>query len=89
MTFLPCFVEDDESNIVYTDIAGLFDTAGNLLELTNIFINRKVFQNADKVRFMFVITLPQIFEGRGMGVIEFIQAVQSICSGNVSLMYSP
>ena len=59
-TFMPGFVADGDgkNDLVYSDIAGLFDTSGILIELVNVFINRKVFCNARKVKFIFALTLP-------------------------------
>ena len=66
MTFLPHFKQrDDQSSVLYADIAGLMDTGGDLLEYINCFVNKKLFNMADKVRFLFPMTFDSIKEERG------------------------
>ena len=65
MTFLPHFVTDEEAGIVYADIAGLNDTNGEFIELLNCFINRKIFLQAENVRFIMALTETQIKENKG------------------------
>lgn len=56
MTFLPHFVLDKETEVVYADIAGLNDTNGEFVELLNCFINRKMFLMAKSVKFIMALT---------------------------------
>jgi hypothetical protein len=65
MTFLPHFAFDQESGVVYADIAGLNDTNGEFVELLNCFINRKMFLQAQNVKFIMVLTETQIKENKG------------------------
>lgn len=57
MTFLPHFRKKSaDSDTLYADIAGLMDTGGDLLEYINCFVNKKLFNMAKRVRFLFPIT---------------------------------
>ena len=51
--------------MLYADIAGLMDTGGDLLEYINCFVNKKLFNIADKVKFLFPITFDSLKEERG------------------------
>lgn len=57
-TFLPCFVYDPNSGLLFADVAGLFDTSGDFVELINVFVIRKILSNCRKVRFIFALTRP-------------------------------
>lgn len=57
-TFLPCFVNDQKCGLLFADVAGLFDTSGDFIELINVFVNRKILSNSKKVRFIFALTKP-------------------------------
>jgi len=43
MTYLPHFIHDGKSEIVYCDVAGLFDTNGPLMEYINMFMIKAIF----------------------------------------------
>ena len=71
MTFLPHFkCRDESSQIMYADIAGLMDTGGDLLEYINCFVNKKLFNMANKVKFLFPITFDSLKEERGGQIIR-------------------
>jgi len=76
MTFLPHFRQrDDSSSVLYADIAGLMDTGGDLLEYINCFVNKKLFNMADKVRFLFPMTFDSIKEERGGQIIKQVKVL--------------
>ena len=80
MTFLPHFRKKSaDSDTLYADIAGLMDTGGDLLEYINCFVNKKLFNMAKRVRFLFPITQDSIKEARGREVIKQVQILQNIC----------
>jgi len=79
MTFLPLFQKDLETGIVFTDVAGLLDTKGEMIEFINSFIMRKMFSRAKTVRFLAPITVPQIQEGRGTPARQQVKLLQQIC----------
>ena len=64
-TFLPQFINDDVKGVVYADIAGLQDTGGPLVEFTNCFLNKILFQLVKRIKILVPITSVQIVEGRG------------------------
>ena len=79
MTFLPHFSQrvapasgeaearaaGEAAKVLYADIAGLMDTGGDLLEYINCFVNKKLFNVASRVRFLFPMTFDSIKEERG------------------------
>lgn len=67
-TFWPNFIQDQNSKIIFGDIAGLEDTSGQTIELLNVLTNKLIFNQAVHLRFLVPLTLPQILESRGTGV---------------------
>lgn len=55
-TFLPHFINDEVNGVVYADIAGLQDTGGPLVEFTNCFLNKILFQMVKKIKILVPIT---------------------------------
>lgn len=80
-TFVPEFVLDDSSGLVYTDTAGLNDSSGKLVELVLVLLMRRLFQQAKTVRFIVTFTHNQITTSRGAETQKLLQIVQSICAG--------
>lgn len=67
-TFLPQFIQDEHSDFVFGDLAGLHDTNGDMVELVLLLLNRKIFQNARTVRFLITISLVQMESNRGTDI---------------------
>ena len=55
-TFLPKFIYDYQNDVHFGDIAGLQDTNGPLIDFINSFLVKKIFQVANSVRFLYVMT---------------------------------
>ena len=70
MTFIPHFFKPDDQNLIYSDIAGLMDTAGELIEFVNCFINKKICNLAHKVKFLVAFTSAQMNECRGQPIVD-------------------
>lgn len=85
-TFFPTQIRDPNSNLFYTDIAGLHDTGGQLMEYINQFINKKIFNLAKKVRILIPMTIQQIYDSRGQVVREQVEIVLGIFRGNIDKM---
>ena len=49
---MPHFQIDKERDVMFTDIAGLNDADGELIDLINCFVNKKIFNIASKVKFL-------------------------------------
>lgn len=64
-TFIPNIFFDAKTGITYTDVAGLNDTSGELIEIVNNFVVKFIFKMAKQVRFIIPITHGQIKESRG------------------------
>lgn len=71
-------VDDD---FIWTDIAGLLDSGGDLISFINSFVNKKLFSIAHEVKFIIPITLDQIRDSRGQKVRDQIQVIQNVCHG--------
>lgn len=56
MTFLPDFEEEQDTKYLFGDLAGFFDTGGSLIDLVNCFITKKIFQKANAVKLILVLT---------------------------------
>lgn len=78
---MPHFHYDSDSGLMYTDIAGLNDSSGDLVDLINRLIIKGIFKKSKSVKFMVTITHVSMKEGRGQGVRENFQAIEAICYG--------
>jgi len=85
-TFLPQIHFDKSAGIVYTDIAGLHDTGGDLIELINSFVNKQIFIRAASIRIILPMTKAQIFESRGKGARELIKIIGTMCQSSLDEM---
>lgn len=79
-TFLPKFLYDYQNDVYFGDIAGLQDTSGPLIDFINSFLVKKIFQLANSVRFLYVMTKKQMKEMRGMQIRQQIRVLQAMCS---------
>ena len=50
---------------MFADVAGLEDAAGELIEVDNSLILKRIFMNAKTVRFLIPISVVSITDGRG------------------------
>ena len=64
-TFLPNFQKDPESGLVFTDVAGFQDTSGELVEVINSLIIKRIFMKAESLRFVVPLTYNTIKDERG------------------------
>jgi ABC-type dipeptide/oligopeptide/nickel transport system ATPase component len=85
-TFLPKFLYDRDNDILYGDIAGLQDTSGPLVDFINSFLVKKIFQLAQSVRFLFVLTKKQLKDMRGMQIRQQIRVLQGMCA-SINIKY--
>ena len=65
---------------MYSDIAGLWDTAGDFIDYVNCFMNKQVFNIAKKVKFIVPMTKAQTEDCRGQAIIQQIEVILNICS---------
>jgi hypothetical protein len=82
MTFLPHFQFDDKSDTVFADIAGLHDTGGELIDLVNCFVNKKIFNLAAKVKFIVPFTPMNISDARGKSIMDHVETIMALCDSN-------
>lgn len=68
---------------MFTDVAGLLDSKGDLMDFLDCFLMRKILQGAATVRFLVPLTLPQIQEGRGTTARQLVKLLQQICSSTL------
>lgn len=83
MTFLPDFEEEQDTKYLFGDLAGFFDTGGSLIDLVNCFITKKIFQKANTVKLILVLTATQIEQNRGQAVKDTLRVIQNICKGDL------
>ena len=81
-TFLPTWFIDELSKITYTDVAGRNDTRGELMEIINLLLIKKVFNMAKKVRLLVIFPKGEIDNARGGVVREQMEIVLKIIQGN-------
>lgn len=62
--------DDPQTGLTYVDVAGLLDTAGDMVQLVNSFVIKEIFRRAKTVRFLIPVTKSQISESRGAAVRE-------------------
>ena len=70
--------------MIYSDIAGLMDTAGDLIEFVNCFMNKKIFNQAKRIKFIVPITKAQMKEVRGGPIVQQIEIILNLCSRSYS-----
>ena len=80
-TFIPHFYYDKDASLLFTDIAGLNDSSGDLVDIINRLITKCIFKQSKSVKFIIAVTHVSMKEGRGANVREQFHAVQSICYG--------
>jgi len=69
-TFMPHFYHDSDSGLVFTDIAGLNDSSGDLVDIINRLITKSIFKQSKSVKFIIAVTHVSMKEGRGQNVRE-------------------
>ena len=79
---MPHFQIDKERDVMFTDIAGLNDADGELIDLINCFVNKKIFNIASKVKFVIPFSHGQITEARGKGIMEHVETVMALCENS-------
>jgi len=67
---------------MFTDIAGLNDADGELIDLINCFVNKKIFNIASKVKFLIPFSYSQIIEAKGKSVMEHVETVMALCENS-------
>ena len=80
MTFIPHFYKPEDQDSTYSDIAGLLDTSGDLFDYVNCFMNKRIFNQAKKVKFIVPMTRSQLDDARGGAIIKQIEIILNICS---------
>ena len=64
-TFLPNWQTEPGTGLVLTDVAGLQDTSGDLIEVINSLIIKRIFMKAESLRFIVPISYNSIKDERG------------------------
>ena len=75
-TFLPEFAKlqlDQDHSFLFTDIAGVQDTSGNLVDFINCMVDKYIFMKAKSVRFIAPISYSSLTGSRGMNVREIYE----------------
>ena len=57
---------DPETGLIFTDVAGMQDAAGDLVEVINSLIIKRIFMQAKSLRFIIPMSYMQIKDGRGI-----------------------
>lgn len=64
-TFLPSVAEltmvDKDQQYYFTDLAGISDTGGDLIDLVNSMVAKFIFMQANQVKFLLPVTHQQMF----------------------------
>ena len=76
----------EDSDIVFADVAGLLDSGGILMDIINIFMMKKVIQHIKHVKFLVVVTIPQLEESRGNSCRNLIESIQFMCQNGLATM---
>lgn len=67
---------------MFTDIAGLNDADGELIDLVNCFVNKKIFNIASKVKFLIPFSYNQIYDSRGKNIMDHVETVMALCENS-------
>ena len=65
MTFIPDIVKCIDNDTYFADIAGFNDPSGDLTDFVNCFVNKFIFRQAKKIRFLIPLAHSQIEDVRG------------------------
>lgn len=77
-TFLPNVWNVNDKGYSLVDIAGIKDTDGDLFEIINQMINKKIYHLTKGVKFLTVFTKTQIENARGNEIREQINSLMRI-----------
>ena len=66
------------------DIAGIKDADGDMFEIINQMINKKIYQMSKGVKFLLVFSKGQIENAKGKDVKELVDTLIRIFQGNIS-----
>ena len=86
-TFVPTFIHCSASGITFTDVAGQNDTRGEMMEIINLLLIKRVFNMAQKVRMLVVIPYEEVGNARGGVVRQQMETVLKIIQGNYEDMH--
>lgn len=64
-TFLPNMLFEKSSGNIYVDMAGLYDTSGDIIQLINWLLTKQVFNIVHSFHLIVPITISQIMDARG------------------------
>lgn len=81
-TFLPTWLFDEVIKILFLDVAGRNDTRGDILEIINLLLIKKIFNEAKKVRMLVVFPQGEINNARGGIIREQMAIIIKIIQGN-------
>jgi hypothetical protein len=62
---LPNFEQDRDIGLIFTDVAGMQDTAGEFVEVINSMVIKRIFMQAKSLRFLIPISQKSITDARG------------------------
>ena len=82
-TFYPKFVQSPSGDFYIADVAGLHDNNGEMIELVNSMILKKLFTMSSRVRFLIPITYKSMEGSRGKAVKDHIQLLLRVFKGNI------
>ena len=82
-TFYPKFVKSPSGNFYIADVAGLYDNNGEMIELINSIIMKKLFTMSSRVRFLIPIPYKSLEGGRGKAVKDHIKMLLNVFKGNI------
>jgi energy-coupling factor transporter ATP-binding protein EcfA2 len=77
-TFMPNFHFDPIAKMTFADLAGQNDTRGELMEIINLLLIKRVFNIAKKVRMLVVIPIDDVCSARGTVVLKQLETVIQI-----------
>ena len=85
---MPCAFrrEDDTTNSVYVDIAGLRDTNGDFVDYLNCLVSTQLFKSAKSVRFIVAITFDSLMESRGRILKEQMEFIENLCTTDLQTL---
>ena len=85
-TLWPQMSRKKDSNLVFVDVAGMQDNAGIILDLINVFVLKKFIQRIHKVKFLIVLTLPQMEDSRGKSCRDLLETIRQMCQNKLQSM---
>ena len=86
-TFLPSFLRDEKSNVLFCDVAGFGDTGSLLIQMIKIFTLHYLINNVKSIRVLVLFTNNQIRDQRGVLVSKLVHEAINLIENDLEMIH--